>query len=333
MYTFSGKIERPLNATLVTDYERLGIQVLIKQRIVNDYLKFYIHPGTIHLNTDKLIKNAIFSGSVINADNERLKALLKIIDDQQRSISNQIRSRNYLIRSDEGLPLSAKDSSKVRDGLFKQLDSLARATKPIVKKFIEANPNSYISLLELWSYGGSFPNLAIIEPMYDRLSSSVKKTLLGQEYRKFLQDRKSLIAGATSRDFTQNDTAGKPVNLSSFKGKYVLLEFWASWCGPCRKENPNLVQIYKDFKDENFTILAVSLDGAKSKNAWIKAIKDDGLSWTHVSDLKKWDNAVAKLYSINAIPQNFLIGPDGIIIARGLDHKELRKKLEEIKLK
>jgi len=131
-------------------------------------------------------------------------------------------------------------------------------------------------------------------------------------------------------DFTQNDTLGKPVSLSSFKGKYVLVDFWASWCGPCRRENPNVVKVFNKFKDKNFTILSVSLDQPTGREKWMKAIHDDGLTWTHVSDLKYWDNAVAKQYAIRAIPQNFLIDPQGKIIAKNLRGEDLDLKLTEV---
>jgi len=133
--------------------------------------------------------------------------------------------------------------------------------------------------------------------------------------------------GSKAPEFTMNNTEGKPVSLSSFKGKYVLLDFWASWCGPCRGENPNVVKAYNTYKDKGFTVLGVSLDGGGQKNAWLEAIKKDGLTWTEVSDLQGWKNDAAKLYNIIAIPQNFLIGPDGIIIAKNLRGEELQKKL------
>ncbi|MGI4806343.1 MAG: peroxiredoxin family protein, partial [Janthinobacterium lividum] len=131
-------------------------------------------------------------------------------------------------------------------------------------------------------------------------------------------------------DFTQNDPEGKPISLSSFKGKYVLLDFWASWCGPCRQENPNVVKVYNQYKNKNFTVLGVSLDRPNGKDAWLKAIKDDGLTWNHVSDLQFWNNQVAKLYSIQSIPGNFLIDPTGKIIAKDLRGEELEQKLAQL---
>ena len=131
-------------------------------------------------------------------------------------------------------------------------------------------------------------------------------------------------------DFTQADTSGNPVSLSSFRGKYVLVDFWASWCGPCRRENPNVVSEFNKYKDKGFTVLGVSLERPNAKDKWMNAIHDDNLTWTHVSDFKYFENEVAVQYGIQAIPQNLLLDPQGKIIARNLRGEKLQKKLAEI---
>lgn len=142
-----------------------------------------------------------------------------------------------------------------------------------------------------------------------------------------LKDLKNKLKPHKAEDFTLPDTSGHPVALSSFRGKYVLVDFWASWCGPCRMENPNVVRTYNQYRDKNFTVLGVSLD--QSKDAWMKAIKDDGLAWTQISDLKFWNNAAAALYNVNSIPYNFLIDPNGNIIAENIRGEDLQITLSK----
>jgi len=153
---------------------------------------------------------------------------------------------------------------------------------------------------------------------------------------------KSLIAQANSAnsseaaswtnkqapDLTMNDVNGKPVSISNFKGKYLLVDFWASWCRPCRAENPNVVAAYNKFKDKNFAILGVSLD--QNKDAWLQAIKNDGLTWTHMSDLKYWESTAVSTYKFQGIPYNILIDPSGKVIAESLRGPALEQKLEEV---
>jgi peroxiredoxin len=134
--------------------------------------------------------------------------------------------------------------------------------------------------------------------------------------------------GTMAPDVTLTSADGKEVSISSFKGKYVLVDFWASWCGPCRRENPNVVKAYNNFKGKNFTILGISLDDDRSK--WLAAIEKDQLTWTHISDLKGWESMAARTYGVQSIPANFLLGPDGKIIARDLRAEELQAKLEEV---
>jgi peroxiredoxin len=142
-----------------------------------------------------------------------------------------------------------------------------------------------------------------------------------------VKDWKKSTGTGKAPDFTLPDTSGRSVSLSSFRGKYVLIDFWASWCGPCRQENPNVVAVYNQFRDKNFTILGVSLD--QNKDAWLKAIHDDGLIWNHVSDLKFWNSEAASLYNVNGIPYNFLVDPNGNIVAENIRGEELAATLSK----
>lgn len=196
--------------------------------------------------------------------------------------------------------------------------------------YIKANPDSYFSLLALKEIAGHSIDVAYVEPFFKQLNPKLQSLKEGVELAKAMDIAKRLAIGKEAPDFTQPDLAGKSVKLSDFKGQYVLLDFWASWCGPCRADNPNLVKAYQQYKDKNFTILALSLDRPGKKDDWVKAIEKDGLPWHHVSDLTGWQNEVAGLYGIQAIPQNYLIDPQGKIIAKNLHGDQLEKLLGKL---
>ena len=168
-------------------------------------------------------------------------------------------------------------------------------------------------------------DILLLERRYKSLSPAVQESMYGKYLRDLIDNGKMGAVGAEALDFTQTDTSGKPVSLSSFRGKYVLVDFWASWCKPCRMENPNVLAAYERFKAKNFTVLGVSLD--RSRDAWIKAIQEDRLVWSQVSDLKFWNNAVAQQYKIQQIPQNFLIDPNGKIVGKNLRGADLDSRL------
>jgi peroxiredoxin len=207
------------------------------------------------------------------------------------------------------------------------MDSLQNALPLITKDFAMQNVKSviapYVILGMAWAY-----TLDDIRAFNKAMDSSIAKS----NYTKALAERETILTkvqpGQLAPEFIMNDTLGKPVSLSSFKGKVVLIDFWASWCRPCRAENPNVVDAFKKFGSKGFTVLGVSLDTDKSK--WEAAIAKDGLTWTHVSDLARWQNAAAKQYGVMSIPANFLVDKDGKIIASGLHGEALAKKLEEV---
>jgi peroxiredoxin/uncharacterized protein YcnI len=202
--------------------------------------------------------------------------------------------------------------------------NVANAAK-VTEDFAIKYPNSYITPLAIIRYYQATQNGQRAEQLYNALPASLKGTEFSLYLNQILQEGKINAIGTTVADFSQADTTGKQISISSFRGKYVLIDFWASWCRPCRAENPNVVEAYNKFKDKNFTILSVSLD--KSKDSWIDAIKMDNLTWTHVSDLQGWANAVSSSFHIQSIPQNILIDPNGKIIAKNLRGSALDMKL------
>jgi len=223
---------------------------------------------------------------------------------------------------------SAKADDKTAMSLYeKQYNTIDSLRGEFNNIFISDNPASvvsaYIAVRNAYVY-----DLDRLKEIVSGFDASIKES----SYVKILSDRieklEKTAIGKKAADFTQNDPNGNPISLSDLKGQYVLIDFWASWCSPCRAENPNVVNAYNKYHDKGFTILGVSLDQDKAK--WLRAIEDDGLVWSHVSDLKGWRNEVSNDYGIMSIPANLLLDKEGVIIGKNLRGEDLQNKLQEI---
>ena len=190
------------------------------------------------------------------------------------------------------------------------------------------NPSSFFSVEGLVEVSNKRGILAI-EPAYLNLSKNNRETINGKELESRLLAAKNIKIGNEAPNFSQPDQHGKLIQLADFKGKYLLLDFWASWCGPCRAENPNLKKAYEQFKSKGLEVLAVSIDDKNGREAWLKAIKDDDLPWIHVADLKGWRNEAAVLYGVRGVPTNYLIDPNGKIVAENLRDEKLHEVLAQ----
>jgi len=317
-FEFKGKVIVPTEAYIRINHDGVPDNPVIKPKY--DVIAFFVENKTITITGTDSIAKATVTGSKLNDENVKVTAQLKPLIAKYDGLNQEYNSQT---------PEKQKSKEYINE-LDARAKAIADEVKALKWQYADTHPDSYLSIMLLSSTLKPGFDAIEAEKIFNKLSPEIKQTNLAKNVIRQILETKRTQVGIQATDFTQNDVNGKPVKLSDFKGKYVLLDFWASWCAPCRRENPNVKEAYAKYKSKGFEVLGVSLDKEEAKAAWLKAIADDKLTWTQVSDLRSWNNEAAVLYSVKAIPTNFLIDPQGKIIAKDLRGEELQLKLKEI---
>lgn len=281
-------------------------------------LVFFADNGVVQVEVQKgNVGGGKVTGSRSNSELMQYNAMMALHDQKLEDIKDVYTN------------LDPNELLEARQDSVEQIFNVAiNARESAIQGWLLQHPNSFVApLMATLNYAdGGAPD--VMRKLFNSFSAEVKASYYGHYLETVLVKMEGLNIGKPAPAFAQADINGKPIALESYKGKYVLVDFWASWCGPCRMENPNLVRTYHKFKNKNFDILGVSLDNSKTK--WLQAIQDDQLPWAQVSDLKYWQNEVALQYGVKSIPANFLLDKEGKIIAKGLRGAQLDQALEQL---
>ncbi|MBS0030847.1 redoxin domain-containing protein [Chitinophaga sp. 22321] len=320
LFRFEGTLDGPMRAMLILDTHG-GISDFVQLPANADTRLFYLEKGTIKVQAREHISKA----RITSPTNE----LEAGYDEALRSVNKSI---DQITKSYNKTPASIKAQKDFQQKLNQRYAVAFEAKKLLLQKYIAENPNSYFSLLALEDVAGVQINPDQIEPLFQKLSAEVRNSAEGKSFAEEMNRIRSLAVGSDAPDFEVPDMNGKPVRLSDFKGKTVLLDFWASWCEPCRRQHQYVREAYKQFKDKNFTVISIALDPPADRSYLIQAIREDSLVWTNLADPATDKNQAAKAYSIKLLPQNYLIDSTGMIFNKDLHGESLQQQLNSLLL-
>ncbi len=302
-FTMEGTVEGITDATLSIEGKRGRTPIFLESTAF-----------TVALNPANPMENKIEGGASQNLANQFMS-----IESNAMKLQNELRSQY-------AEAYQTQDTAKIKEIVekFNQLGSEVQAKED---SLVKANPDSYISAYMIASQMGGM-ELEDLTEKYNALGENAKASEPGKKIAERMEKVAAVAIGKVAPDFTLNTPEDKPLSLHSIKGKVKVIDFWASWCGPCRGENPNVVKVYEEFHPKGLEILSVSLDN--NKEAWLKAIEDDKLTWNHVSDLQGWNNAAAQLYGVNGIPHLIVLDENNVIVAKNLRGNALKEKIAEL---
>ncbi len=307
-FTFKGSVAEPTAAAIFTA-ETL-------QKDISP-LTLFIEPSNTSVTGDKATINiAKVEGGKSNDDLKKVEDIMQGYFKKMKPLGDSMR-----------VLYDTKQTAAIKP-LQAEYLHYEKQQKADIMQFVKANPKSYASAFFAYQFNSYNTDIQVAETAFNNLDATIQTSFFGKKLKTVVDALKATGIGGLAPDFTLQTPDGKNISLSSLKGKYVLIDFWASWCAPCRQENPNVVKAFNQFKDKNFTILGVSLD--EDKAAWQQAIMKDNLTWQHVSDLQGWNSKVAAQYSVQGIPANFLLDTNGKIIAKNLRAEDLLNKLSEV---
>lgn len=306
---------------IVAAPQRASIYLLPAEKCAGDIprgggIPVYLESGKAQIEVGESLTEIKLQGTPLNDDLQAFNAMKKVHNQKGEALKAAYKAA------------SEKEDAAAQNTISASYDRWEEDAAQAEEDFFLTHLDTQVSLDWLRRSFNLKRNKSKVKTFFAKLSDQVKDSEAGRSYHAMIQETVSVEIGDMAPDFICQNMKGEDVSLSSFRGKYLLLDFWASWCGPCRHENPNVVKAYNAYHAANFTVLGVSLDN--KKELWEKAIEKDGLTWTNVSDLKGWNCAPAALYSVNGIPSNFLIDPSGKIIALNLRGENLDNKLKEL---